>query len=156
MPWDAACRGSMRILHHILFPVLFFILVLPVIILPPQLSGDPDEIIPTRNLMLLGEYPNDIPVVREEAGPVLTFSAEETERPAPSLNVTAPVPAGFLAPNGKMGPLAVPEPEKPMGKGWVQVSLSTSVDSPTEMIEDRQRYMASGLFNVHVYHNFAG
>ena len=146
----------MRILHHILFPVLFLILVLPVIIIPPQLSGDPEEIIPTRNLMLLDEYPSDIPVVREETSPALTFSAEEAERPAPSLNVTAPVPVGFIAPNGKMAPLAAPEPEKPMGKGWVQVNLYTSVDSPTEMIEDRQRYMASGLFNVHVYHNFAG
>ena len=119
----------MRIIHHILFPVLFFILVLPVIILPPQLSGDPDEIIPTRNLMLLGEYPNDIPVVREEPGPVLIFSAEEAERPAPSLNVTAPVPVGIIAPNGKMAPLTASGPEKPMGKGWVQVSLSTSVQS---------------------------
>ena len=124
--------------------------------MPPQLSGDPGEIIPTRNLMLLDEYPSDIPVVREEPGPVLTFSAEEAESPAPTLNVTAPVPVGIIAPNGKMAPLAAPEPEKPMGKGWVQVSLSTSVDSPTNMIEDRQRYMASGLFNVHVYHNFAG
>ena len=87
---------------------------------------------------------------------VLIFSAEEAERPAPSLNVTAPVPVGIIAPNGKMAPLTAEGPEKPMGKGWVQVSLSTSVDSPTEMIEDRQRYMASGLFNVHVYRNFAG
>jgi len=55
-----------------------------------------------------------------------------------------------------MVPPALSEPEKPMGKGWVCVNLYSSVDSPTEMIEDRQRYMASGLFNVHVFHNFAG
>jgi hypothetical protein len=149
-------RGSMRIIHYILFPVLFLIIVLPVIIMPLQISGTPDEIIPTRNLLIFEDFPSDIPVVSEESSPVLVFSDESRDHSNPSLNVTAPVPAGIIAPNGKMAPLAAPEPEKPMGKGWVQVNLYTAVDSPTEMIEDRQRYMASGLFNVHVYHNFAG
>lgn len=109
----------MRILHHILFPVLFLILVLPVIIVPPQFSGDPDEIIPTRNLMLLDEYPSDIPVVREEVGPALTFSAEEAESPAPSMNVTAPVPVGIIVPNGKMAPLAYQRRCAGHGLSWI-------------------------------------
>ncbi len=146
----------MRILHHILFPVLFLIIILPVILLPPNMTGNPDEILPTRNLMLLGQFQDVIPAVPENTGPVISFSDEAGDTPAPPPNSSIPVPAGFIAPNGKMVPPALSEPEKPMGKGWVCVNLYSSVDSPTEMIEDRQRYMASGLFNVHVFHNFAG
>lgn len=149
---------SMRILNHILFPVVFLILILPVIILPPQISGSPDEIIPTRNLLILNDYPDDSANVTVDSVNGMAIS-EPVAAPSQSApNVSLPVPAGFIAPVARQAEQPVSTPPDPgsFGKGWVQVNLHTAVDSPDQMIEDRQRYMASGLFNVHVYHQFAG
>ena len=136
----------MRKTYQILFPVLFLFLVLPVIIMPPPLSEGSNEISPTRNLIAMCEFPSDIRG-GNEANLTLPLSAMSDD---------SPVPARFIMPDDNMALQSVSTSKKPMGKGWVQVNLYSSVESPTEMIEDRQRYMASGLFNVHVHHNFAG
>lgn len=140
-------EGSMRKIYQILFPVLFLFLVLPVIIMPPPLSEGSNEIIPTRNLFAMCEFPSDIHG-ENEANPALPSSS--------AMSDDCPVPAGFIMPDENMALQSLSTSNKPMGKGRVQVNLYSSVESPTEMIEDRQRYMASGLFNVHVHHNFAG
>ncbi len=126
------------------------------IILPPHIGGMPDEIIPTKNALILHEYSNEIPIVQEENDITLSPSHDEGDSPNSSLYVSGSFPITLLNPNEKRTPLDISISDKPMGKGWVQVSLRTAIDNPGEMIEDRQRYMASGLFNVHVFHQFAG
>jgi len=161
MPWDAACRGSMRSIAKSLIPVLVVFLILPVIMIPPQVSGSPDEIIPTRNILLLFDYPDDspMPTANVSSDTVVTSkvsvsSANVTE---PGNMIAMPIPAGFSASGSyivSVAPTPVPTPS--MARGWALVNFGTSIDSPEMMVEDRQRYMASGLFNVHVYHQFAG
>jgi len=47
------------------------------------MTGNPDEILPTRNLMLLGQFQDVIPAVPENTGPVISFSDEAGDTPAP-------------------------------------------------------------------------
>lgn len=160
MPWDAACRGSMQKQPYNLFPVVFLLLILPVILTPPQVTGSCDEIVSTRNLLILADYPDDmvpVPVIHPEEANKTESQAVPAPESGPVMSV--PIPAGLKTPAiSQVSLLAdpAPTPTPSMAKGWVQVNLGTSIDSPGQMVEDRQRYMASGLFNVHVYHQFAG
>lgn len=149
----------MQKITSILLSFALFLFILPVIIVPPQLSGGPDELIPTRNLLLMGDYPDDISHIPiDEPQGMSVSDPPPVNSSISTAQVSVPVPAGILAAKSVPTPIpvAAAPTDPPLGKGWVQVSLATSIDSPTEMIEDRQRYMASGLFNVHVYHQFAG
>ena len=145
----------MRNNSNILTYLVILFLILPVIIMQPQLSGGPYEIVPTRNLFLVTDFPSDIRG-EDEIGDIVPLSSEATESSPQPMTISAPLPAAFIMPKEKLALQPDSVSDKPMGKGWAQVNLYSSVESPTEMIEDRQRYMASGLFNVHVYHNFAG
>ncbi|MDD1724144.1 MAG: hypothetical protein LUQ07_03330 [Methanospirillum sp.] len=116
--------------------------------MPPQISGSPDEVIPTRNLLILSTYPDDIPVLSmEEATP-----ADPTVVPTP---VPTPIPEPSVAVEADQATKRQVQPQS-MGRGYVEAHFSTSVNSPEMMIEDKQRYMASGLFNVHIIHEYAG
>lgn len=153
----------MQKITFILFPVVLFLVVLPVIIIPPQVTGSPDEIIPTRNLMMLGDYTDFIytntSVFSEETDTVNTAGVQVSSEGISGISGSLPIPAGlYTLASGpvKENVSPVPEPASLFGRGSVEVNMHTSVQGQGEMIEDRQRYMASGLFNVHVYHEYAG
>lgn len=139
----------MRLHTHILCQVAIVLVILLVIMIPPQISGSPDEVIPTRNLLILSTYPDDIPV----------FSVGDAD-PAPVAPAVVPTPAPTTTPSPPpaVADVASERQVRPqsMGRGWVEAHFSTSVNSPEMMIEDKQRYMASGLFNVHILHEYAG
>lgn len=160
---------------HILFTVLFVLFIFPVIAMPPLLSSNPDEMVTSRfaflNLDLPADYSDIGPDIASEPEPQYENEGipsdpkgEEVTVPTPEeppvsvdSGSTGLIPDGLLgasaiAPNGR-NPL---NEQRSMGKGWVQAHFTTSVNSPGEMIDDRQRYMASGLFNVKIVHQFAG
>jgi hypothetical protein len=118
----------MQLRGYNLFPVILLLLVLMVINIPPLLTGDRYEIISDKNFL----RPENI--VLE---PVVVSS------PPPDTNIQVPA--------------TVPESdEKSFGKGYVAANFYTNVNSPYEMIEDRQHYAASGLFKVHIVHQYSG
>lgn len=111
-----------------LFTVFILLsVILLVFIIPPQISADRYEIIPSRNLMV-------------ESGDGLELQSVQ-----PIKNVTIQVPS-----------LIPQKEEMSMGKGYVAAYFNTNINSPNEMVEDRQRYAASGLFNIHITHQYAG
>ena len=150
----------MRLTRFILFPTLFFLCILPVILVPPQVTGSPDEIIPTRNLLMFSNFSEDTPVNPVIAENIAVKSDTDSTGPnSPGNTASIPIPSGLSGtahvPRAVQA-IPTPVPTPPMAKGWAQVYMTTDINSPEQMVEDRQRLMASGLFNVHVYHQFAG
>lgn len=144
--------------------------------MPPLLSSDPDEMVTSRFAFLTIDLPADYsdigPDIAPEPEPEPKYEEEDKSSDLGE-QISAPIPEEPLvsADGGSTGLIPVgllgaspstPDREnasnemKSMGKGWVQAHFTTSVSSPGEMIDDRQRYMASGLFNVKIVHQFAG
>lgn len=143
--------------------------------MPPLLSSSPDEMVTSRFMFLNVDLPADYSDIGQEiaAEPEPQYEGEDAPSdpkgeevlvPTPEefpLNAnsgsTGAVPAGLLSVSASPPGGGNPSNDlKSMGKGWVQAHFTTSINSPGEMIEDRQRYMASGLFNVKIVHQFAG
>jgi len=118
----------MQLRIYTLFHLLLFLLVLYGIVMAPQISGDRYEIIQERNYLQLADT-----------------SPEQVVVAVPARNVTVQIPDVIPV-----------QEEKSMGKGYVAANFHTNVNSPYEMIEDRQHYAASGLFNIHIVHQYSG